>query len=124
TILRATPTVEEGFELIVSENEATDLWNDLLATGARPVGYDALEMLRIEDGVPRFGIDMDETNVVTETGLDDAVSYTKGCYVGQEIIARIKYRGHVAKRLSGLTFAQAIKVEAGAAINSTDDKEI
>jgi folate-binding protein YgfZ len=67
---------------------------------------------------------MDETNVVTETALDDAVSYTKGCYVGQEIIARIKYRGHVAKKLAGLIFDQAVKVEANTTIKSTDDKDI
>ena len=47
---------------------------------------------------------MDETNVVPETNLDDAVSYTKGCYVGQEIIVRIKHRGHPAKKLTGLRF--------------------
>ena len=79
--------------------------------GAQPVGYDALETLRIEAGVPRYGVDMDETNVVTETGLDEAVSYTKGCYIGQEIIARIKYRGHVAKKLSGLRFEGNVSVE-------------
>ncbi len=123
-ILRATHTAEDGFDLIVDAAKANDLWSALQATGARPVGYDALEMLRIEAGIPRYGIDMDETNVVTEAGLDDAVSYTKGCYVGQEIIARIKYRGHVAKRLSGIKFSNAVKVEAGAAIKSAGDKEI
>src|SRR5258705_11813229 len=67
---------------------------------------------------------MDETNVVTETNLDDAVSFTKGCYIGQEIIARIKYRGHVAKKLAGLVFAGEASLESGAKIFSTDDKEI
>jgi folate-binding protein YgfZ len=67
---------------------------------------------------------MDESNVVTEAALDDAVSYTKGCYVGQEIIARIKYRGHVAKKLSGVIFEQAVKVDTGAVIKSVDDKEV
>jgi folate-binding protein YgfZ len=124
TVVRATHTGEDGFDLIVKASDAIGLWDALHAAGARPVGYDALEMLRIEAGIPRYGIDIDETNVVTEAALDDAVSYTKGCYVGQEIIARIKYRGHVAKRLTGITFAQAVKVEAGAAIKSMDDKEI
>lgn len=124
TIIRATHTAEDGFDLIVDAAKASDLWNALQAAGARPVGYDALEMLRIEAGIPRYGVDMDETNVVTEAGLDDAVSYTKGCYVGQEIIARIKYRGHVAKRLSGIKFDNSVKVEAGAAIKSEDDKDI
>jgi folate-binding protein YgfZ len=124
TVVRATHTGEDGFDLVVNASDAIGLWDALHAAGARPVGYDALDMLRIEAGIPRYGIDMDETNVVTEAALDDAVSYTKGCYVGQEIIARIKYRGHVAKKLTGITFAQEVKVEAGAAIKSMDDKEI
>lgn len=124
TIIRATHTAEDGFDLILNSEAASSLWDALHAAGARPVGYDALEILRIEAGLPRYGIDMDETNVVTEAALDDAVSYTKGCYVGQEIIARIKYRGHVAKKLSGVMFNQAEKVEPGASIQSTDGKEI
>ena len=67
---------------------------------------------------------MDETNVVPETNLDDAVSYTKGCYVGQEIIVRIKHRGHVAKKLTGLRFETDQQIEPGAIIKSTDNKEI
>jgi folate-binding protein YgfZ len=124
TILRATHTAADGFDLILDGDKAKDLWDAFCAGGARPVGYDALEMLRTEAGIPRYSIDMDETNIVTEAALDDAVSYTKGCYVGQEIIARIKYRGHVAKKLSGIKFALAVKVEAGAAIKSIDDKEV
>ncbi len=60
------------------------------------------ETLRIENGIPRYGIDMDETTIVPELGLDGLISYNKGCYIGQEIIARIHFRGHVAKRLTGL----------------------
>jgi len=123
-IIRATHTGEEGFYLILNAGEASSLWDAFHAAGARPVGYYALEILRIEAGLPRYPIDMDETNVVTEAALDDAVSYTKGCYVGQEIIARIKYRGHVAKKLSGIKFNQAVKVKAGAVIKSMDNKEI
>ena len=124
TILRASHTAEDGFDLVVDAAQASNLWDALQNAGARPVGYDALETLRIEAGLPRYGVDMDDTNVVTETGLDDAVSYTKGCYVGQEIIARIKYRGHVAKKLSGLLFEDSVKVDADATIKSTDGKEI
>jgi len=124
TVVRATHTAEDGFDLILNAGEASGLWDALQAAGARSVGYDALEILRIEAGLPRYGVDMDETNVVTEAALDDAVSYTKGCYVGQEIIARIKYRGHVAKKLSGLLLTKAVKVEAGAALKSMDNKDI
>lgn len=65
---------------------------------------DTLEVLRIESGIPKFGFDMDETTIVPELGLDGMISYTKGCYIGQEIIARIHFRGHVAKQLTGLIF--------------------
>jgi folate-binding protein YgfZ len=100
------------------------VWEALAAAGARAVGQDALEILRVEAGLPRYGVDMDETNVVTEAPLDDAVSYTKGCYVGQEIIARIHWRGHVAKKLTGLLFGDEEKVEREAKIRATDGKEI
>jgi len=124
TIVHASHTGEGGFDLMVNNDQATSLWNALQQAGGEPVGYDALEILRIEAGIPRYGIDMDDTNVVTETNLDDAISYTKGCYIGQEIIARIKYRGHVAKKLSGLLFDGTVQVDPGAIINSVDGKEI
>ncbi|MFT3746257.1 MAG: glycine cleavage T C-terminal barrel domain-containing protein [Pyrinomonadaceae bacterium] len=63
---------------------------------------DLYETLRIESGIPEYGIDMDETTIVPELGLDGLISYNKGCYIGQEIIARIHFRGHVAKLLTGL----------------------
>jgi folate-binding protein YgfZ len=124
TVIRSSHTAEDGFDFIVNAGEAGNLWDALKNAGALPVGHAALEILRIESGLPRYGVDMDETNVVTETAMDDAVSYTKGCYVGQEIIARIKYRGHVAKKLSGVIFERAVKVDTGAVIKSVDDKEV
>lgn len=123
-VLRATHTASDGFDLIVKTAYAAKLWREVVATGARPIGDDALEVMRIEAGIPRYGQDIDDTTVVTETNLDDAVSYTKGCYVGQEIIARIKYRGHVAKKLRGLIFDQSGAITTGAAITSAEDKEI
>ena len=122
-VMRESCPREDGFDLVVNADQAGGLWDALQNAGAKPVGYAALEILRIEAGVPRYGVDMDETNVVTETALDDAVSYTKGCYVGQEIIARIKYRGHVAKKLTGVMFAQPVDVAVGATIHSADGKE-
>jgi folate-binding protein YgfZ len=104
TVLRATHTGEDGFDLIARAGAARELWDALVAAGARPCGRDALEVLRVEAGLPRHGADVSEANVVSEAGQDEAVSYTKGCYVGQEIIARIHWRGHVAKRLAGLVF--------------------
>ena len=124
TILRATHTGEDGFDLIIENEYAEQLWAALVGVGATPVGRRTLETLRIEAGIPRYGRDMDETNVVTETNLDDAISYTKGCYVGQEIIIRIKHRGHVAKKLSGLVLETEAIVHPSKVIKSAEGAEI
>jgi tRNA-modifying protein YgfZ len=116
TVIRATHTAEDGFDLIVDLAHAGELRQALQDAGAEPVDEETFEILRVEAGIARFGRDMDETNVIPELNLDDAVSYTKGCYVGQEIIVRIKHRGHPAKKLVGLKFDRP--VEAGANITS------
>ena len=119
TIIHATHTAEDGFDIVIDSAHAAPLRQSLIDAGAQPVGEDALEILRVEAGIARYGRDMDETNIVTETNLDDAVSYTKGCYVGQEIIVRIKHRGHVAKKLTGLRFETDQRVEPGTSGLST-----
>ena len=74
--------------------------------GGRACGWAALETARIERGIPRFGADMDATNLPPEAGLEErAISYNKGCYIGQEVIARIRTYGQVAKSLRGLRLA-------------------
>ena len=103
---------------------AAALRSALIDSDAAPVSSDTFETLRIEGGIPRYGIDMDETNVVTETNLDDAISYTKGCYLGQEIIVRIKHRGHVAKQLTGMLVEGSAAVTRNAKIVSHEDREI
>lgn len=123
TILRATHTSEDGFDIVVEADKAAELRQALEQAGAHPVSEETREILRVEAGVARFGRDMDETNVVTETNLDDAVSFTKGCYTGQEIIVRIKHRGHVAKKLTGLRFETERQIESGAILKA-DGKEI
>jgi folate-binding protein YgfZ len=125
-ILCEPHTGDSGFDLICPAGDAAvELWNALTEAGARPVGYEAFEVLRVEAGVPRYGVDVDETNVVSEAVREDeAVSYTKGCYIGQEIIARIHWRGHVAKRLAGLVLADERELEAGAKVRNLDGKEI
>jgi folate-binding protein YgfZ len=124
TILRATHTGEDGFDIIVDAARKAEIQQALETAGAQTIGEDTFEILRVEAGIARFGVDMDETNVVPETNLDDAVSYTKGCYVGQEIIVRIKHRGHPAKKLTGLRFETDQQVEPGAVIRSTENQEI
>jgi folate-binding protein YgfZ len=110
-------TGEPGFDLIVPRSHLLAIAKRLTETG-KPlgvawVGEDAHNVLRIEAGVPRYGIDFTEDNLLLEVGLDSGVSFTKGCYLGQEVIERIRSRGHVNKRLVGLLVAGSEPVSAG-----------
>ncbi len=92
-----------GFDLYVKVSEAAALWLRMVEAGAQPVGEEAAETLRIEAGIPRYSVDMDESTIPLECGLESThISQTKGCYVGQEIIARIVVRGHTNRALTGL----------------------
>ena len=81
----------------------------LLAHGGRWCGWQALDTARVEAGIPRFGADMEESNLAPEALGARAISYSKGCYIGQEVIARIRTYGQVAKALRGLRFGEAAK---------------
>lgn len=95
----------EAYTLWVSASIASHLAGRLLEDPAvQPVDLEALEVLRAEAGIPRFGVDFGPENFPQETGIEEAVSYTKGCYLGQEVVARIHYRGGVQKTLCGLAF--------------------
>jgi folate-binding protein YgfZ len=109
-------------DFFVPADFAASFENDLKEEGAVEISAELYETLRIENGVPRYGVDMDETTVVLETGLDEAVSFTKGCYLGQEIIARIHFRGHVAKKLSGLLLEGKVEVKPGDELRSAEGK--
>ena len=81
---------------------AAAVWDTLCTAGARPCGMEALEGRRVEVGVPRFGLDMDGSTLALEIPVEDAISISKGCYLGQEVVARGTARGHVNRRLTGL----------------------
>ncbi len=124
TIIRATHTAEEGFDLFIDTTSMAALEDALWNGGAEVIDDETVELLRIEAGIPRFGIDMDENTIVSEACLDEAISDTKGCYVGQEIIIRIKHRGHVAKKQTGILLKEAIQLEPGTAVLSEEGNEI
>jgi folate-binding protein YgfZ len=97
-----------GIDLIAGQDTATDLWERLLAAGAHPVSLEAAEIVRIESGRPRHGADMSEDNLPAEAGIvERAVSFTKGCYVGQEPVARMHYKGHPNRHLRGLRLSES-----------------
>jgi folate-binding protein YgfZ len=96
-----------GIDLICEAEDTVRLAAELEARGAIPVGEQAAECLRIERGRPRYGVDLDETVIPQEGGLNErAVSFTKGCYVGQETVARLHYRGKPNRHLRGLVFSE------------------
>jgi tRNA-modifying protein YgfZ len=96
-----------GIDLIADGDQAADLRERLLASGAQPVSLDAAEVVRIETGRPRHGLDMTEDNLPAEAGIvERAVSFTKGCYVGQEPVARMHYKGHPNRHLRGLRLSE------------------
>jgi tRNA-modifying protein YgfZ len=92
-----------GIDLICGTAETDRVRAALSAAGAPAVGEEAAEILRIEAGVPRFGAEMDTATMPAEAGIvERAVSFEKGCYIGQETVARLHYRGKPNRRLSGL----------------------
>ena len=96
-----------AFEFRVAARLAADLWRRLWQAGQplglRPIGEHAYEMVRVEAGLPVYGLDIDESNFPQEVGRDKlAISFTKGCYLGQETVARIDALGHVNRHLVGL----------------------
>ncbi len=92
-----------GVDLVCDAEQTPALHEALRARGAQPIAEAAAERLRVEHGRPRFGLDLDETTIPQEAGLNErAVSFTKGCYVGQETVARLFYKGKPNRHLRGL----------------------
>ena len=112
--LRSAGAVQNGFDLFVPSVASAAVADKLIAAakalGGRACGWNAFEIARIEAGIPRFGVDMDETNLPQECGIETrAVSYTKGCYIGQEVLNRIHTIGHVNRELRGLRLGDNLK---------------
>jgi folate-binding protein YgfZ len=116
----------DGFEIIAPRDEASVRWQAMVDAGARPGGLAAWEIARIEAGRPEWGLDVDDTTIAQEANLDDlqAISYTKGCYTGQEVVARVHFRGHVNRHLRGLRFVCRDAPPRGAQIVGDGDKPV
>ncbi len=116
-----------GFDLLISVNAASSLVDALRQAGAIDVDPAVVEVSRVEAGRPIFGRDMTEDTIPLEAGIEGrAISFTKGCYVGQEIIIRVMHRGHgrVARRLVGLTFESSSPVPAAGSRIRSGEREI
>ena len=122
-LVRASASGADGYLMLASPGMAAEFWRGAmkLATEAQraqritdeqnkiavwPVGFEALEIRRIERGTLRYGVDMDAKTLPQETGQLHAISFTKGCYIGQETVERIHSRGHVNRQMVGLRFRE------------------
>ena len=106
TILRVDRLGVPGLDVLCAADQAPALWGVLVEAGAVPAGRETFEVLRVEAGMPVQGIDVDESTFAPEVGrTTQAISYTKGCYLGQEPIVMARDRGHVNRQLLGLKVA-------------------
>jgi tRNA-modifying protein YgfZ len=101
--VRLVSTELGGVDVLHAASDRAVVWEALVAAGAQAVPPEASEVVRVERGTPRYGLDLDEGTIPQEAGLNErAVSFTKGCYVGQETVARLHYRGKPNRHLRGL----------------------
>ncbi|HUH11593.1 MAG TPA: glycine cleavage T C-terminal barrel domain-containing protein [Longimicrobiales bacterium] len=125
TLVVRTPYVGvAGYDVLLPAGRAAAAFRALLAAGAAPAGHATLEVLRIEAGTPRWGAELTGDVIPLEAGLRErAISETKGCYTGQEVIIRILHRGHVNWRLRGLLMGEAPAPVAGARLTRPGEEK-
>jgi len=127
-VLRGDDSEGASYEIWLAPDKLKSTWEALVAAGAMAVGAEALELKRIRYGIPRYGVDIRERDLPQETGQARALSFTKGCYLGQEIVERIRSRGAVHRQF-GAFLPEGELPEAGTKIlavdeGDTQDKEV
>ncbi len=123
TCVRGEHEEHQSFELWLDPRDAKKTWDALLSHGATPVGSEALELSRIQFGVPRYGVDIRERDLPQETEQARALNFNKGCYVGQEIVERIRSRGAVHRKFTGFTWTNGDVVAPGSKV-MVGEKEV
>jgi folate-binding protein YgfZ len=109
-----------GFHVMAPTAALRGIEEKLVAAGAELLSVEAAEVLRVEAGVPLYGRDLDEDRMPAEAGLDDAVSFTKGCYLGQEVVVRLRDRGHLNRKLCGLRLQDGPPAAPGTRLRSPE----
>ena len=100
TLLHSGEEARESWQIWIAPALTGELWDALVKAGARPTGTAALNLFRISRGIPQFGVDIRERDLPQETGLTRALNFTKGCYLGQEIVERIRSRGAIHRQFT------------------------
>jgi folate-binding protein YgfZ len=125
TLLHSGEEARESWQLWVAPEHVGELWDALRQAGARPIGTAALNLFRISRGIPQFGVDIRERDLPQETGQARALNFTKGCYLGQEIVERIRSRGAVHRLFTAFAVEGTLP-EPGAKIlpGENEEKEV
>jgi len=123
TVIRGDDAAQESYEIWLAPKDVYKTWRALIAAGATPVGSEALEMQRIAAGIPLYGVDIRERDLPQETEQMRALNFNKGCYVGQEIVERIRSRGNVHRKFTGFIIEGAPGTPAGSKVAS-GEKEV
>jgi folate-binding protein YgfZ len=123
TVVRGEDTEPVSYEIWLAPASVRQLWDALVASGAAPVGSEALELHRIVSGTPRYGVDIRERDLPQETEQARALNFNKGCYVGQEIVERIRSRGAVHRKFTGFLADGPAQIARGNKI-SAGEKEV
>jgi folate-binding protein YgfZ len=113
TLVRGEDAAAGSYEIWSAPASVRQLWDALRASGAAPVGSEALESHRIVSGMPRYGVDIRERDLPQETEQARALNFNKGCYVGQEIVERIRSRGAVHRKFTGFLAEGAVQIAPG-----------
>jgi folate-binding protein YgfZ len=113
TLVRGDDAEAGSYEIWLAPASVRQLWDALVASGAAPVGSEALELHRIVSGMPRYGVDIRERDLPQETEQARALNFNKGCYVGQEIVERIRSRGAVHRKFTGFLADGAVEIAPG-----------
>jgi aminomethyltransferase len=108
SVVRSDMAGIECYEIWLNPGDARRLWTELVNGGAVPAGSNAVELLRVAAGVPRYGQDIRERDLPQETEQNRALHFSKGCYIGQEIVERIRSRGAVHRKFTGFRFEGAV----------------
>ncbi len=122
TLLRSGEEARESWQVWVAPEHVCELQNVLRKAGARPTGTAALNLFRISRGIPQFGVDIRERDLPQETGQTRALNFTKGCYLGQEIVERIRSRGAVHRQFTAFAVEGTLP-EPGAKIFLAEGEE-
>ena len=115
-VARTNPAGQRGFDLVVPAEAGEELWTAALQLGASPIGHEALEALRVGARLPTWGHELTEEHNPLEAGLEGEVSWTKGCYTGQEVVARLFNYQRIQRHLVALEFPETQTIQVGASL--------